>query len=169
MSAPIRLALAVAVVGALWVGSVRAADQDTPLIGKPAPAFALKDIGGKPLSLAAYKGKVVLLDFWATWCVPCREEIPHFLDLQKKYAARGLVIVGISMDDDAKPIPAFVKKYGVTYPVALGSAELGEKYGGVLGLPLAFVIGRDGRITNRFEGITSAAEFEKAIVAALGK
>ncbi len=168
----IRLSLALAVTAALItpaITTLSAARQEPSLIGKPAPAFALKDMAGKPLSLAAYKGKVVLLDFWATWCVPCREEIPHFLALQKKYGARGFAVIGVSMDDDAKPIPAFVKKYGVTYPVALGDAALGDKYGGVLGLPVAFVIDRAGVIRQRFDGITTLDEFDKAIAPLFGK
>ena len=144
------------------------ARQEPSLIGKPAPAFALKDITGKPLRLADYRGKVVLIDFWATWCVPCRVEIPHFVELQKKYASRGFSVIGISMDDEAGPVPPFAKKYGMNYPVAIGDAALAERYGGILGLPVAFVLDRNGIIRERYDGVTSAQTFEKAVVGLLG-
>jgi thiol-disulfide isomerase/thioredoxin len=137
----------------------------TGLLGKPAPAMKLKDLAGKPLDLAAYKGKVVIVDFWATWCVPCREEIPSFNALVKKYGAKGFAVIGVSMDDSADPIPAFVKKYAVGYPVALGDSALADRFGGILGLPVAFVIDRDGLVRQRFDGMTSLADFEKAVTA----
>jgi peroxiredoxin len=146
-----------------------AARQEPSLIGKAAPAFALKDITGKPLKLADYRGKVVLLDFWATWCVPCRVEIPHFVELQKQYASRGFTMIGISMDDEPGLVLPFAKKHGMNYPVVVGDAALGEKYGGILGLPVAFVIDRNGIIRERYDGVTSAETFEKAVVALLAK
>ena len=165
-----RLALALIASAVCFTATTPlTARQEPSLIGKPAPAFALKDIAGKPLSLASFKGKVVLIDFWATWCVPCRVEIPHFVELQKKYAAKGFSVIGISMDDTPEPVPAFAKKYGMNYPVVVGDAALGDKYGGILGLPTAFVIDRGGIIRQRYDGITSAETFEKAVVALLGK
>lgn len=164
----LAFALAVLAVGAFGAAPT-AARQEPSLIGKPAPAFTLKDITGKPLKLADYRGKVVLIDFWATWCVPCRVEIPHFIEMQKKYASRGFSVIGISMDDTPEPVAPFAKKYNMNYPVAVGDAALGEKYGGILGLPTAFVIDRDGVIRQRYDGITSVEMFEKAVVALLGK
>jgi peroxiredoxin len=167
------LALIVSVDAAAPTGAAQATSlggKPAPsLIGKPAPAFALKDITGAPLTLADYRGKVVLIDFWATWCVPCREEIPHFVQLQTKYARRGFSVIGISMDDAPEPVPPFARKYGMNYPVALGSATLAERYGGVLGLPVAFVVDRDGRIRYRYDGVTSAQTFETAVVTLLAK
>ncbi len=120
--------------------------------GNPAPQFALTGLDGKPLDLADYKGKVVLLDFWATWCVPCRAEIPHFVEFQNQYREQGLQVIGISMDDDAKPVRAFYQQFNMNYPVALGTDHMAAAYGGVLGLPITFLIGRDGRIAAKYVG-----------------
>src|SRR5206468_7629887 len=110
-----------------------------------------------------YRGKVVLLDFWATWCDPCREEIPHFVELQQKYGARELQIIGVSMDDSAEPVRPFYQKFHMNYPVVIGTAKTGELYGGILGLPVSFLIGRDGRIYAKHIGATDASVFEKEI------
>ena len=109
----------------------------------------------------------MLLDFWATWCDPCREEIPHFVELQKQYGDRGLQIIGVSMDDGPEPVRDFYKHFQMNYPVVMGNAKIGELYGGVLGLPIAILIGRDGRIYTKHIGATSAAAFEKEIVGLL--
>ena len=111
-----------------------------------APDFALPELTGQKLTLSGYRGKVVLLDFWATWCEPCQEEIPHFVELQDEYRDQGLQIIGISMDDGPEPVRDFYQRFKINYPVVMGNAKIGELYGGVLGLPIAFVLGRDGRI-----------------------
>jgi len=129
----------------------------------PAPDFALTDINGQPLRLSDYKGKVVLLDFWATWCAPCRSEIPKFVEWQKQYGPQGLQVIGISMDDSEKPVPGFVQQFGINYPVAVGDAKLADQYGGVLGLPVNFVIGRDGQIHGKHVGVTDTAVLEHEI------
>jgi cytochrome c biogenesis protein CcmG/thiol:disulfide interchange protein DsbE len=128
-----------------------------------APDFALPQPDGPDLRLSSYRGKVVLLDFWATWCDPCREEIPHLVELQQRYGDRGLQVIGVSMDDSADPVRPFYQQFHMNYPVVMGTAKTGELYGGVLGLPITFLIDRDGRIYAKHIGATDAAVFEKEI------
>ena len=131
------------------------------------PDFSLTDLTGRKLDLSSYRGKVVLLDFWATWCDPCRDEIPHFVDLQNKYGSQGLQIIGVSMDDGPGPVRDFYQRFKMNYPVVMGNAKTGELYGGILGLPIAFLIGRDGRISAKHIGATDISVFEKEIKNAL--
>lgn len=109
----------------------------------------------------------LLVNFWATWCDPCREEIPRFIELQNKYGERGLQIIGISMDDSPQPVRDFYHEFKMNYPVALGGAKTGDLYGGVLGLPIAFVIDREGRICTKHIGATDISVFEREITAML--
>lgn len=132
-------------------------------VDSPAPQFSLQDLDGKPLSLASYQGKVVLLNFWATWCTPCRGEIPQFVDFQNTLGSQGLQLIGISMDDDAKPVHEFYQQFKMNYPVAIGNANLAESYGGVLGLPVTFLIGRDGRIAAKYIGATDLNALQQKI------
>ncbi|MGA3210878.1 MAG: redoxin domain-containing protein [Terriglobales bacterium] len=132
-----------------------------------APDFSLLDLEGQQLALANYKGKVVLLDFWATWCVPCRAEIPHFVAFQVKYREQGLQVVGISMDDGPKPVREFYQEFKINYPVAIGNAQVADAYGGVLGLPVTVLIGRDGRIQARYVGVVEMPVLEEKINALL--
>jgi len=136
---------------------------------RPAPDFSLTDFSGRPLSLSAHRGKVVLLDFWATWCEPCKAEIPHFIDLQSRYGPQGLQIIGISMDDDENAARDFYRQYKMNYPVALGSSRLADQYGGVLGLPITFAIDRQGRIVSRHIGATDPSVFESEVEKLLAK
>jgi peroxiredoxin len=129
----------------------------------PAPDFSLTDLSGHPLRLSDYRGKVVILDFWATWCEPCKEEIPHFIEMQNKHSAQGLQILGISMDDSEPPVRQFQQQFKMNYPVAVGTPHLADQYGGVLGLPITFIIDREGRITSRHIGASNPEVFEKEI------
>jgi thiol-disulfide isomerase/thioredoxin len=139
-------------------------------VGKMAPDFELKTLEGKPLRLSDYRGKAVLLNFWATWCGPCKIEMPWFVDLQKKYGPQGLQIVGVAMEDtDVADIKKFTQEMGVNYPVARGREAVGEAYGGVMGLPTSFYIGRDGSIVEQSAGLIGKDEIEKHIQAALAK
>lgn len=133
------------------------------LLNRPAPDFALHDLNGHALRLDALRGKVVLLDFWASWCAPCQLEMPILNAWQRQYGPRGLAVVGISMDDDATTAKRIVSRLHVEYPVAMGSAHLGLRYGGVLGLPLVFLIDRDGVVRTRFQGETSAKTIEAEV------
>src|ERR1700684_383465 len=116
----------------------------------PAPDFTLQSLDGNSMLLSDLRGKAVLLNFWATWCSPCKIEMPWFIELQKQYGARGLQIVGVAMDDSSKEdIAKFAKDMGVNYPVLLGKEEVGDAYGGVPALPETFFIGRDGKIVDK--------------------
>ena len=134
-----------------------------------APDFSLTDLNGQPLNLASYRGKVVLLDFWATWCTPCRAEIPHFIEFQNNYSGQGFQVIGISMDDDLKPVQPFYKEFKMNYPVALGSDKLAQSYGGILGLPVTFLIDRDGRIAAKYVGAVDINTIDQAVKALLAK
>jgi len=134
----------------------------------PAPDFTLQSLDGKSMRLSDLRGKAVLLNFWATWCSPCKIEMPWFIELQKQYGAQGLQIVGVAMDDSSKEdIAKFAKDMGVNYPVLLGKEEVGDAYGGVPALPETFFISRDGKIVDKIIGLKGKAEIEDSIKRAL--
>ena len=124
----------------------------TSLLHKEAPAFVRTDLENRKLDLRAYRGKVDLLDFWATWCASCQLEMPRFVAWQSQYGPRGLQIIGISMDDDPELARKLYKKMKLNYPVAMGDEKLGQLYGGVLGLPLTFLIDSQGKVLAEFRG-----------------
>ncbi len=129
-----------------------------------APGWQLQSIEGKTVKLSDYKGKVVVLNFWATWCPPCREEIPDLVSLQKQYAAQGLVVLGVSMDQGGPAkVASFAKKYGVNYPVVMGDEKTSEAYGGIQVLPTTFIIDRKGNIVDGLQGGADRAGFEEKI------
>jgi len=132
-------------------------ESDTPkLEGKPAPGFTLVDLDGKRVSLADFKGKPVLVNFWATWCGPCKLEMPWFQEFGQKYASQGLVILGLAADDAGKTVIASTaKKNGVTYPILLADDKVEEAYGGVDFLPETFYVDRSGKVMLETAGITS--------------
>jgi thiol-disulfide isomerase/thioredoxin len=147
--------------------------QMSDVAGKPEPDVKLKDLDGKDVSLADFKGKVVFLNFWATWCDPCRVEIPWLIDMQAKYASRGFTVLGVAMDEEGKSAVApFIAKerfdvngqqLPMGYPILLGTDEAADKFGGVLGYPTSFLISRDGKIVEKFQGLKSSDELLKAI------
>lgn len=128
-----------------------------------APGFSLTDLAGRKLDLDTFRGQVVLLNFWATWCAPCRAEIPEFVDLQSKYRDLGLQVIGISLDDEVQPVRAFIRQIKMNYRIALGDAGLAERYGGILGLPVSFLIGCDGRIYARHSGRADTTQIEREL------
>ncbi len=140
---------------------LRAADDFKPT---PAPAWQLKDVNGTVVSFDQFKGKVVVLDFWATWCAPCRSEIPGYVALQEKYARAGLVMVGVSLDREG---PEVVKKFmtdqKINYQIVLGDEKIVEAFGGVEAIPTTFIIDRQGTIRYRKVGAMPAGEFEAVV------
>jgi len=145
-----------------------AGDDSLDVAGKPAPDFTLESLEGKNIQLSGYKGQAVLLNFWATWCGPCKIEMPWFVELQKEYGPQGLQIVGVAMDDSSKDdIAKFVKEMGVNYPILIGKEAVGEQYGGVNVLPTTFFIDRDGKIVAREFGLQSRSLFVDNIKKAL--
>ena len=131
--------------------------------GEVAPEFVLTDINGKALRLADFRGKLVLLNFWASWCAPCLEEMPRLSAWQQRYGSAGLQVIGISMDDEAVPVKALLAKHPVDYPIALGDEKLAERYGRILGLPQSFLIDRRGLVAARFKGEVDLSQVEAAI------
>jgi peroxiredoxin len=129
-----------------------------------APDFSLESLDGKTIRLSDLRGKAVLLNFWATWCGPCKIEMPWFVDLQNQYGAQGLQIVGVAMDDASKEdISKFAKDMGVNYPILIGKESVGDQYGGVPALPESFLISRDGKIVDKIVGLIGKAEIEDAV------
>ena len=136
----------------------------TPASSTPSPAWELKGVDGKPVKSSDFAGKVVILDFWATWCGPCRMEIPGFIELQKQYADKGLVVVGVSLDQDGvSVVKSFMDKTGINYPVVLGDETIVNAFGGVEGIPTTFIIDRQGRIVRKHVGYAAKTEFESEI------
>jgi thiol-disulfide isomerase/thioredoxin len=153
-----------ALAAALSLGpALRAADA----LPAMAPAWSLTDLDGKPVTSAQLKGKVVILDFWATWCVPCRTEIPGYIALQRKYGADGLAIVGVSVDTEGLAVVRkFVKDMGINYTVVMVDDDILRSFNPA-GYPTTYIIDRDGLIRFRKLGRMPAADFEKRVLAVL--
>lgn len=151
----------------------------TPLMNKPAPDFTLEDLNGKKVSLASYKGKAVLINFWATWCAPCKIETPWLIDLRNKYASQGFEVLGISADDldlndktklseEKQQIAQAAQQMHIPYPVLLDADAISKPYGGLDDLPTSFYVDRNGTVVAVQVGITSEDEIEGNIRKALG-
>lgn len=177
VAASLGLALAAA---PLWMdrGSAREADVEQGGTGasfcdaqaKPAPLDqSFRDMNGKDVRLSDYKGKVIFLNFWATWCGPCKLEIPHFVELQDKYRAKGVVFLGLSVDDPVDKLKPFAERYKINYPVlvGLGEDEKQESFGPVYGIPTTFIIDRKGNLCRQHQGLATKEMFERVIQALL--
>ena len=146
---------------------------DNPKTDLPEPELTLKDLDGKNVSLSDYKGKVVLVNFWATWCEPCRVEIPWLIEMQQKYGPKGFVLLGIALDEEGKSAVApFVakerfdvngQKLPMSYQILIGNDDAADKFGGLFGYPTSVLISRDGKQIKRVTGIISEDEMNKAI------
>ena len=172
---PLALVVVAVVAAAMLYVGFHMARRSTgpeapPILGKstPAPDFTLEKLDGGNLKLSDLRGKAVLLNFWATWCGPCKIETPWLVEMQNQYGAQGLQVVGVAMDDSGKDeIAKFAKDMGVNYPVLLGKEAVGDEYGGVPGLPESFFIGRDGKIVDKIIGLRGKADIEDSIKKAL--
>src|SRR5437868_4195356 len=135
-----------------------------------APDFELTSLDGRTAKLSDLRGKVVVLNFWATWCAPCRVETPWLVDFYRQYKEQGLEVVGVSMDDgDRQQVADFVKEMKVNYTILIGNHAVGDAYGGLRFLPQTFFIGRDGKIIKHSFGIKSKSDFEDAIKQSLSR
>lgn len=153
---------ALLLVGGLGAG-MRPAQAAETLLNRKAPVFARRDLNGHTVDLARLRGKVVLLNFWATWCAPCQTEMPVFSKWQKDYGPRGLQVVGISMDDSEAPVRRVAGRLKLDYPIAMGDVKLGDRYGGVLGLPLTYLIDRKGVVRAQFQGVSDLKVIEARV------
>jgi thiol-disulfide isomerase/thioredoxin len=181
-----RMVLVVTTVLALVAGTyfadkaTRVKPRSTVKIGKlrivaapAAPDFTLKDLDGKDVSLSQFKGKVVLINFWATWCDPCYIEIPWLIEMQQKYGDKGFTVLGVAMDEEGKSeVAPFVakerfnvngQKLPMSYPILLGNDAMADKFGGLLGYPTSILVSRDGKVIMRITGILTYDEISKAI------
>jgi len=157
---PVHFVAAIALLLSVAIGVAVAAD--------PAPNFTLKTLDGKTIELKKLQGKVVVVNFWATWCSPCRQEIPGMMKVYTKYKSKGLEIVGIALDrggwDDVKP---WLEKNPINYPIVLGDGPLTALYGGIEGIPTTFIVDRKGNIIDKKVGALPEEDFEKLIKGAL--
>jgi thiol-disulfide isomerase/thioredoxin len=173
--------LASAAKGELVLDAAGTPEYVSPLAGKPAPPFALEDLSGKTVSLASYKGKAVLVNFWATWCAPCKIETPWLIELRDQYASRGFEILGISTEgdgvgkDDMKAwekdkaaIQKSAQQMHIEYPVLINGDSISEQYGGLDQLPMSFFVDRTGKVVAVEMGLTSKSNLEANIKKALG-
>ncbi|MGB6597681.1 MAG: TlpA disulfide reductase family protein [Candidatus Acidiferrum sp.] len=146
---------------------------DSPETGLPEPALTLKDLAGNDVALSGYKGKVVLVNFWATWCDPCRTEIPWLIELQQQYGPKGFAVLGIALDEEGKSVVApFVakerfdvegQKLPMSYEILIGNDDAADKFGGLFGYPTSILISRDGKQIKRITGMIDYDEMSKAI------
>jgi peroxiredoxin len=174
----ILLIAAAALAIGVYAGLQRFARRNTSTVSRQpaaashlpaAPELSITDINGAAVRTADYKGQVVLVNFWAAWCVPCAEEIPQFIALQKKYHDQGFQVIGFSVEDDANDLRDFCHKNHVNYPVVPSDLGIADAFGGVLGLPTTFVIGRDSRIHGKHDGTTDFPALEQEVIAQLRK
>ena len=172
--AAVALIAAAVVVDKRWMGKNAVQSAAAKAANLPdAPNFTLQDLQGSSVSLEQFRGKVVLVNFWATWCGPCEVEMPWFIEFQEKYGARGFTMVGLAMDEEGRKVvaPWIEKKrfdvngaqVPVNYPILLGNDKVADQFGGLIGLPTSLLISRDGKIIKRFIGLVGHEHYVKSI------
>ena len=138
---------------------------EKPAIGKTAPDFTLEDAEATPVTLGDFKGKVVLLNFWATWCEPCQTEVPWFIEFQKEWKARGFTVIGVSMDEDGwESVKPWIAERDVNYPIVVVNEYVRRLYGGIDVLPTTLIIGRDGKVAFMHSSLIPREQYEREIV-----
>jgi thiol-disulfide isomerase/thioredoxin len=131
---------------------------------KAAPDFELKDVNGKTMKLSDFKGKVVLLNFWATWCGPCKIEIPWFIEFERTYKDKGFAVIGVALDEEGwEVVKPYIEARKVNYRVVLGTPQVEQLYGGVSSIPMTFILDREGRVASTHLGLVSKSEYVKDI------
>ena len=175
---PLVLVVIAVIVGAMLYVGIHASRKNRAagsvsgqLRGQVAPGFELKSLDGRNVKLSDFRGKAVLLNFWATWCGPCKIEMPWFVQLQNEFGPQGFQVVGVAMDDPGseKEIAKFTHDLGVNYPILVGTEPVGESYGGVNVLPTTFFVDRDGKLVAREFGLQSRSVFVDHIKESLGQ
>ena len=169
----IGILIAVVVLGVYFLKRSHHLNANRPIPGTFAPDFSLPQLNGDPLQLSAHRGKIVLLDFWATWCDPCKTEIPWLIEFNHKYGPKGLVILGIAMDDEGKKaVQPWVasrsfdvngQQAKMDYPILLGNDKIADKFGGILGLPTSMLYSRDGRKIKTIVGLINYQDLSKVL------
>ena len=152
------------VIAFLFLLFLSCSTGNAPKEGKVAPNFGLISLDGRRISLSQFRGKVVILDFWATWCKPCRLELPHFVALHEEFGKDALQIIGVSLDRvGSEEVAAFVREWKIPYIVVMGNGEVVRNYGGIRGIPTTFVIDKNGNIYRKYVGYRNKEVFEKDI------
>ncbi len=164
----ISLTLALA-AGSAFLRQTASADVAAVSARPAAPTFTLHDANGATINLADYKGKVVLLDFWATWCTGCKLEIPWYIEFQEKYSGRGLASIGVAMDDEGwRKVKPYLVEHPINYPIVIGDAAFGRRFG-ITALPVTLLIDREGRIADSHSGVVVKDAWEQEIQALLAE
>ena len=158
--APARLALAVLAMG--WLAACGSPQPAVPTLDLP--EIVLEGLDGREVALAGYKGKVLLIDFWATWCAPCKESIPHLSKLQDRYGGRGFEVIGIALDVGGRKVVApYAEDLAINYEVLLGDEGAARAFGGIPGIPTSFLVDREGQIVRRFVGVIDGEDYAALI------
>lgn len=159
------ISCAIVLLNRYWIAPATAVKQECCAVHPFAADFSLTSLDGNTISLKDYRGKVVLLNFWATWCGPCRQEIPGLEDLQSRYGFKGLRVIGMDVisEDNAKDVRDFDRQFKMNYPVVFANEKVGERFGGLIGTPTSILIGCDGRVYGKYVGFTDESIFTERV------